>query len=357
MKSQWILQGKVCSGAQKAAYFTQLDWVQQQCHEKLGFTPFPGTLNIDVGSEYSAIVSSLQSADFIELVPNNKRGCGGKVMLVSIENSKAAIIIPEDKVNIHGQNIIEVMAPVSLRDTFALSDGQKVTICADKPGRTQLQAVIFDLDGTLLDSVGIYYQIVSLTLEKLGYPNVTMAAMREAVNNGEFEWHKVLPADTDLKQPGLMTKIQSTIEEFYRPLFEFEALPLAGMKEAVEGLVAAGVKLAIVTSTPRENIDFKLNQLKLNNTLQHFQVILCSNDAAKKKPAPDPMVECCKQLGVTLDSSVYIGDSIVDIQSGRSAGMKTIAVLSGFDDLETLCKELPDAVITSIADLKSIINY
>jgi len=356
MKSQWILQGKVCSGAQKAAYFTQLDWVQQQCHEKLDFKPFPGTLNIDVGSDYLSILSELQSANLVELIANDKDSCSGRVLPILIENSRAAIIIPQDNVNIHGQNIIEVIAPVDLRDTFALMDGHRVTIYADKPGRTQLQAVIFDLDGTLLDSVGIYYQIVCLTLRKLGHPEVSMDTMRAAVNNIEFDWKKILPPSINVKRPGFMEEIQATIEEFYKPMFE-SALPIPGMKETVEGLVAAKVKLAIVTSTPRENIDFKLNQLKLNDTLHHFEVILCSNDAARKKPAPDPMIECCKQLSVALNSCVYIGDSIVDIQSGRSAGMKTIAVLSGFDDLDTLCKELPDAVISSIADLKAIINY
>ncbi len=57
-----------------------------------------------------------------------------------------------------------------------------------------------------------------------------------------------------------------------------------------------------------------------------------------------------------MENSVYVGDSRSDIKSGRSAGMKTIAVLSGFDDLHALSKELPDAVINSVAELKTVID-
>ena len=69
------------------------------------------------------------------------------------------------------------------------------------------------------------------------------------------------------------------------------------------------------------------------------------------------MMECCRQLDVKLENSVYIGDSRSDIQSGRIAGMKTIAVLSGFDDLRALSREFPDAVINSVAELGALIDW
>ena len=134
---------------------------------------------------------------------------------------------------------------------------------------------------------------------------------------------------------------------------------MPGLKTVVENLAAAGIKLGIVTSTSREQVGFKLKKLKKlkqNNTLGYFEAIVTSSDVARKKPAPDPMAECCRQLDVKLENSVYIGDSRSDIQSGRSAGMKTIAVLSGFDDLRALSREFPDAVLDSVAELGTLID-
>jgi phosphoglycolate phosphatase len=355
MKRQWVLPGRVASGAKTAAHFTQLDWVQQQCREKLGFAPFPGTLNLDIDPDYFPVITELRKAEAFELTPQDSDDCAGKVIPLSIEAIRGAIVIPDRRVNIHGQNIVEVIAPVGLRESLGLADGHLVTLFVDRPGKTSLEAVIFDLDGTLLDSIGFYFNIVRFTLDRLGFPQVSIDVIREAATDGGFEWERVLPKSAAMNQPGLLAQIQLIADEVYRPMFEIEAKPIPGMKGVVDDLVAAGIKLGIVTSTPRENVGIKLKKLEHNGTLGHFEVIVTSSDVVRKKPAPDPMIECCRQLDVKLENSVYIGDSRCDIKSGRSAGMKTIAVLSGFDDLQALSKEFPDAVIDSVAQLKGII--
>ena len=139
MKRQWILQGRLVSGSRTAAHFTQLDWVQQQCREKLDFAPFPGTLNLDIDPDYFPLISELRGADAIELIPLASDGCAAKVIPLSIEGIRGAIVIPEDKVNIHGQNIVEVMAAVDLRESLDLEDGHLVTLYVDRPGKNKLQ--------------------------------------------------------------------------------------------------------------------------------------------------------------------------------------------------------------------------
>ena len=356
MIRQWVLQGRVASGANAAAHFTQLDWVQQQCRDKLDFAPFPGTLNLDIDLDYFPLLAELRGADAFELTPEGSDGCAGKLIPLSIEGIKGAVVIPDRKVNTHGQNTIEVLAPVGLRESLGLVDGHQVTLFVDRPGKISLDAVIFDLDGTLLDSIGFYFNIVKSALGRLGLPQVSMDVIREAAKDGEFEWESVLPRSAVVNQPGLLARIQSVAREIYSPMFEIEAKPIPGMKDVVENLVAAGFKLGIVTSTPKENVEIKLKKLEHNGTLRHFEVIVTSSDVVRKKPAPDPLIECCRQLDVKLENSVYIGDSWSDIKSGRSAGMKTIAVLSGFDGLHALSKEFPDAVIDSVAELKTIID-
>ena len=134
MSKKRVLKGKVVSGAKKAAFFTQLDWVLEQCSEKLGFKPFPGTLNVDILPESILDVQSIQEEKGIELVPPDPKGsndatfCAAQVLPVSIEEAKAAIIIPAEKVRVHGKNIIEVIAPVRLKDALNIDDGDIVTL-------------------------------------------------------------------------------------------------------------------------------------------------------------------------------------------------------------------------------------
>ena len=125
------MKGRVVSGAKKAAFFTQLDWVLEQCLEKLGFKPFPGTLNVEVMPESLLDVKSLHEEKGIELVPPdliNSASCSAKVLPVSIEGIGGAMIIPEEKVRIHGKNILEAIAPLNLKDALHKDDGDTITL-------------------------------------------------------------------------------------------------------------------------------------------------------------------------------------------------------------------------------------
>jgi len=131
MSNYQILKGKIVSGARKAAFFTQLDWVLQQCMEKLGFKPFPGTLNVEVMPESLLDAKSLYEEKGIELVPpdlTDSAFCSAKVLPVSIEGIDGAMIIPEEKVRIHGKNTIEAIAPLNLKDALHKDDGDTITI-------------------------------------------------------------------------------------------------------------------------------------------------------------------------------------------------------------------------------------
>ena len=128
MSKKQILKVRVVSGAKKAAFFTQLDWVLEQCSEKLGFKPFPGTLNIEILPESLPNVESIQEEKGIELVPADSAFCTAQVLPVLIEEIDAAIIIPAEKVRVHGKNIIEAIAPMSLKDALNIDDGDTVTL-------------------------------------------------------------------------------------------------------------------------------------------------------------------------------------------------------------------------------------
>jgi CTP-dependent riboflavin kinase len=133
-QTHWKISGRVVTGAGKAAQFTQLDWVQEQCYAKLGFRPYPGTLNLEVVEKCLPVVGELRREEGICLDPPGPDYCAAKVLPLSIGTVPGAFIVPEASVNIHDRNIIEVLAPVRLKDALGLSEGEKVTLEIMRPG-------------------------------------------------------------------------------------------------------------------------------------------------------------------------------------------------------------------------------
>jgi phosphoglycolate phosphatase len=221
--------------------------------------------------------------------------------------------------------------------------------------KVQVDAVLFDLDGTILDSIGIYYQIIEIVLKRLDIPMPSKDKIRDAAKNGDFEWDQMYPGKTPKEKALLFKKIRGIIDEIYPTLFGSQAKLITNAKEALETIFQKGIKLGIVTSTPRENMKIKLYPLVDSGIKDLMEVIITADDAPRKKPAPDPLIESCKRLGILPKHAMYVGDSRTDIQAGKAAGMKTVGVLTGFDNRETLGRENPDAIIDSIADLKNIL--
>ncbi len=133
MENEWILSGKVVSGVRKAAYFTQLDWVEEQCKEKLGFKPYPGTLNLEISEKDFPIIEALQKEKGVELIPPDPKFCVAKAMPLSIGHVSGAIIIPAEEVRVHGKQVIEVISPVGLKETLRVDDGDYLELKIKKP--------------------------------------------------------------------------------------------------------------------------------------------------------------------------------------------------------------------------------
>ncbi len=123
-----IIAGKIVSGAGEGAYFTQIDWVSRQCDEKLGFIPYPGTLNLELSEEFLVTVESLEKEKGVELISPDPKFCNGKAFPVLLGEMRAAIIMPEEKVRVHPKNIIEIIAPLNLKASLNLKDGDSVTV-------------------------------------------------------------------------------------------------------------------------------------------------------------------------------------------------------------------------------------
>jgi riboflavin kinase len=127
MEEDLVITGKIVSGAGQGAFFTQIDWVQRQCHEKLGLKPFPGTLNLEIPAQDLPIIESLDRQKGIELISPDPKFCNAKAFAVSLREIRGAIIMPEEKVRVHPQNIIEIIAPMNIKAALDVKDGDHVT--------------------------------------------------------------------------------------------------------------------------------------------------------------------------------------------------------------------------------------
>ena len=84
-------------------------------------------------------------------------------------------------------------------------------------------------------------------------------------------------------------------------------------------------------------------------------MVIAIEDSPRRKPAPDPLLECARRLNVAPEQCIYVGDSRVDIRAGTAAGMMTIGVLSGLDNYATLRREHPTMILDSVSDIKKLL--
>ena len=223
--------------------------------------------------------------------------------------------------------------------------------------KLNVDAVLFDLDGTLLDSIGIYYDIVDIVFEKLELPPVPRERFVEAAKDGDFEWDYVLPTDLKDRRQELISAATDLIYEVYPDMFAKKLKIVPGADSILKLLHSDGIKIGIVTSTPEEGMRYKRQILNETGMDKLIEVLITADDVQSKKPAGEPLIVCGQKLGIAPEKSVYVGDSRIDIKAGKAAGMKTIAVLTGFDNHEALGREKPDAIIGSVADLHDVINF
>ena len=124
------ISGKLFSGLAQGCHFTQLDWLQEQWRTKLGFIPHPGTFNIRIGPEYQETARELIEGEApIEITPPSPDFCPAKCYRASIGGTRAAIVVPV--VPGYPRDVLEVLAPVNLRNALSVADGDEVSLVVE----------------------------------------------------------------------------------------------------------------------------------------------------------------------------------------------------------------------------------
>jgi phosphoglycolate phosphatase-like HAD superfamily hydrolase len=212
-----------------------------------------------------------------------------------------------------------------------------------------LRAVVFDVDGTLVDSIGAYYLAASRACAEHEL-TVPAEAIRIALNGGPPFWHIVVPETR--RTPELIATLRERTMHHWPAILREHVTVFRGVGETIEMLVAAGLKLAIYTGSRGES----LPPLQQTGLMQHFDPVITAAHVVQKKPHPEGLLMCLKALGVRPDEAAYVGDSVQDIQAAHSAGMTAIGVLSGTADSALLAAAGPHRVLADHASLPRVLG-
>jgi HAD superfamily hydrolase (TIGR01509 family) len=133
-----------------------------------------------------------------------------------------------------------------------------------------------------------------------------------------------------------------------------KAKPIPAIAETLEKL-SKKAKLALITMryVPKEKV---IKELEKFGLAKYFQHVITALDTHNPKPSPEALIECAKQLDIEMCECIVVGDSVADIKAGKTAGIKTVAVLSGIFSREELEREKPDLILESVNQLPDFVE-
>ena len=192
--------------------------------------------------------------------------------------------------------------------------------------RKHIEAVIFDLDGTLLNTLYDLTDSVNWALEKYGQPIRTLEEVRSFVGNGLRNlMQQAVPNGED--NP-VFESLFEFFREHYKSHCNIKTAPYEGIMELMKELKARGIKMAIVSN----KIDAGVKELNEIHFAEFVEIAIGEREGIGRKPAPDSVNEAIHLLGVDRENAVYVGDSDVDIQTANNANIRCVSVSWGFRD-------------------------
>ncbi|TDT58392.1 pyrophosphatase PpaX [Fonticella tunisiensis] len=209
-----------------------------------------------------------------------------------------------------------------------------------------INAVLFDLDGTLIDTNELIVQSFKYTFKK--HLNIDISKDEIVKFFGE-PLHTTL-ARYDEKNADRLLK---DYREYNESIHDSMIKGIEGAEEVLKELKNRGIKLGIVTSKRRTLAERGLN---IFNLLGLMDVVITPEDTLKHKPEGEPAVKACKLLGVSPEEALMVGDSPVDILCGKNAGTKTCFVKYSAVPFKDVVYTNPDYVIVKLRDLLDIVE-
>ena len=213
------------------------------------------------------------------------------------------------------------------------------------------KAIIFDLDGTLLDTLTDIMESVNTVLERYNFPTHELQAYKYFIGNGiAVLTRKAFPQDISEED---FQQYLAEVNAEYAKRQTLKTRPYEGVPEMLSKMNRRGVKLTILSNKPHE---FAVP------TVQHFfpnidfAVVFGSREGIPRKPAPDAVFEILAMLKISKDEVLYVGDTATDMLTAKAAGLTAVGVSWGFRTVEELQKAGADHIIDQPAELFELLK-
>jgi phosphoglycolate phosphatase len=204
---------------------------------------------------------------------------------------------------------------------------------------------VFDLDGTLIDTLGDITASVNFTLARLGKQPLDMKTVRRYVGDGiNMLMERSLGGRSD-QVPEAVT----IYRDHHRRNLAAHSTLYPGVRETLEHFKA--IPKVVITNKSMEFCSPLLDHLGITQT---FNLVIGADNGLPLKPAPDAVLKIMAEYGATKGRTVIVGDGITDIQAGKASGIVTCAVTYGFRSEEELKKAEPDFIIHEFSELKKL---
>lgn len=213
------------------------------------------------------------------------------------------------------------------------------------------KAVIFDLDGTLLDSIASIKYCGDQTFERFGFGPFPISEYKYLIGDGAANLVKrglIKAGDSELKY---FDEAYALYREIFAKDCMYEVKPFDGICELLDELKKSGVKISVLSNKPH------LETIRVIETLfgkDVFDVVMGQQEGVAIKPSPEGVFNILDKLGLNKDEVLYVGDTCTDMKTGKGAGLFTIGVLWGFRDRKELEDNAADAIIEHPSE---ILNY
>lgn len=214
-----------------------------------------------------------------------------------------------------------------------------------------IEGIIFDLDGTLVNSIQDIADSMNVVLEAANYPTHSYETYETFIGSGIR--HLVsLAIPESVKTEAEIDRVFAAMVDYYKDNCTNKTSPYKGIIELLNTLENKNLKLAVL-SNKADALTKKVVAEKLPSI---FEPVIGLTTEALKKPNPEVVLNMCKTLGLDLKKTLYVGDSSIDIQTAKNAGLTSIAVTWGFQSKESLLTQNPDYTIDRPKELLSFLD-
>ncbi len=226
---------------------------------------------------------------------------------------------------------------------------------ASRTWQRPYQAYLFDLDGTLIDTVPDINAALNHTLQVSGFDTVNESLTRHWIGHGARVLIEQALAHADARHPATSAALkhqqEAMLEIFlthYRANLATLSAPYPKVLDSLTTLRARGAKLAVVTNKMAALTEPQIREIGM---AEYFDLIISGDTAANPKPAPDPVLLCLAQLKVDASQALFVGDSETDVLAAQAASVAVVCVRDGYNHGQDVTQLDADGVIDTFEEL------